>query len=193
MENVAELTAGGLGGFACVITGQPFDTIKVKLQTYPSQFKTPMQAFRKTLMQVGFSGMYAGCSPAIVSNIAENAVLFLCYGSCQRAVKWLTGARSTDDLTVFQQACSGSLASVLSSIAITPPERVKCILQADSQHNEGQSTRRYRLQTIILLRPTKFMHINVQCHVTLASSRSQGPFNVARKWKCVARPCLVLL
>ena len=143
MDNVAELTAGGLGGFACVITGQPFDTIKVKLQTYPSQFKTPMQAFRKTLTQVGFLGMYAGCSPAIVSNIAENAVLFLCYGSCQRAVKWLTGVRSTEDLTVFQQACSGSLASVLSSIAITPPERVKCILQADSQHNEGQSGRRY--------------------------------------------------
>ena len=135
MDGVSELAAGGLGGLACVITGQPFDTIKVKLQTYPSQFKTPLQAFRRTLMQEGFLGMYAGCTPAAVSNIAENAVLFLCYGGCQRAVKWMTGVSSTEDLTVFQQACSGSLASVFSSIAITPPDRVKCILQAQTEHN----------------------------------------------------------
>ena len=139
MDSVAELAAGGLAGFACVITGLPFDTIKVKLQTNPSLFKSPLQAFRTTWVQEGFLAMYAGCTPAVVSNIAENAVLFLCYGSCQKAVKWLTGVSSTKDLSVFQQACSGSLASVFSSIAITPPDRVKCILQAQSEHSERQS------------------------------------------------------
>ena len=133
MDGVSELAAGGLGGLACVITGQPFDTIKVKLQTYPSQFPSPMQAFRTTLTQEGFLGMYAGCSPAIVSNIAENAVLFLCYSMCQRAVQWAVGAGSSKELTVVQQASAGSLASVFSSVAITPPDRVKCILQTQLQ------------------------------------------------------------
>lgn len=139
MDSVGELAAGGLGGFACVITGLPFDTIKVKLQTYPSQFKSPLEAFKRTWMQEGFLAMYAGCTPAVVSNVAENAVLFLCYSSCQKAVRWLTGISSSENLSVFQQACSGSLASVFSSIAITPPDRVKCILQAQSEHTGRQS------------------------------------------------------
>ena len=162
MDGVSELVAGGLGGFACVITGQPFDTIKVKLQTYPAQFKTPLQAFRKTWMQEGFLGMYAGCTPAVVSNIAENAVLFLCYGGCQRAVKWMTGVSSTEDLSVFQQACSGSLASVFSSIAITPPDRVKCILQAQSEHKGSTGTqsvaRRYEIHKGICVVMTSIFH-----------------------------------
>ena len=133
MESVPELLAGGLGGLACVVTGQPFDTIKVKLQTYPSQFTTPIQAFTRTFRHEGIVGMYAGCAPAAVSNIAENAVLFLCYSMCQRAVQWTVGANSAKDLTVFQQASAGSLASVFSSIAITPPDRVKCILQTQLQ------------------------------------------------------------
>lgn len=133
MDGVSELGAGGLGGLACVVTGQPFDTIKVKLQTYPSQFKGPVQAFTRTITDEGLRGMYAGCAPAVVSNIAENAVLFLCYSSCQRAIQWITGVSSPKELTVFQQATAGSLASIFSSIAITPPDRIKCILQAQTQ------------------------------------------------------------
>ena len=143
MEGFSELAAGGLGGLACVITGQPFDTIKVKLQTYPSQFTSPMQAFTKTLAEERFlAGMYAGCAPAVVSNIAENAVLFLCYSMCQRAVRWTVGAENTKQLTVFQQASAGSLASVFSSIAITPPDRVKCLLQTRTagSHNYSSTT-----------------------------------------------------
>ena len=133
MDGVSELVAGGLGGFACVITGQPFDTIKVKLQTYPSQFASPIQAFTRTLGQEGVLGMYAGCTPAVVSNIGENAVLFLCYSMCQRAVQWMSGVDNPKKLTVIQQASAGSLASVFSSVAITPPDRVKCILQTQLQ------------------------------------------------------------
>ena len=133
MDGVSEVAAGGLGGFACVVTGQPFDTIKVKLQTYPSQFASPIQAFTTTLRQEGVLGFYAGCTPAVVSNIGENAVLFLCYSMCQRAVQWLSGVDNPKKLTVIQQASAGSLASVFSSIAITPPDRVKCILQTQLQ------------------------------------------------------------
>lgn len=180
---VSELAAGGLGGFACVITGQPFDTIKVKLQTYPEQFKTPLQAFRKTWMQDGFLGMYAGCTPAVVSNIAENAVLFLCYGGCQRAVKWMTGVGSTEDLSVFQQACSGSLASVFSSIAITPPDRIKCILQAQSHSGRQSGARRYEVHKIIIEYRKSFNHsakkINQSTTWRLNSSAKKASISAA--------------
>ena len=128
-----------------MVTGQPFDTIKTKLQTYPTQFTSPIQAFVRTFRHEGFLGMYAGCAPAAVSNIAENAVLFLCYNMCQRAVQWTVGANSPRELTVLQQAGAGSLASVFSSVAITPPDRIKCILQTQLQtqkasHQSGKFT-----------------------------------------------------
>ncbi|GIY31609.1 mitochondrial ornithine transporter 1 [Caerostris extrusa] len=58
-----DLTAGSIGGAACVFVGQPLDTIKE-----------------------GFRGLYAGTVPALAANIAENSVLFCAYGVCQNVL-----------------------------------------------------------------------------------------------------------
>lgn len=137
MQSIGDFVAGGLGGLACVLAGQPFDTIKVKLQTYPHLYKSLYHAVTKTVAQEKLRGFYAGSAPAVFSNVAENAVLFLFYGQCQKVVQWAVGANSVEELSVFQQAGAGSLASVFSSIAITPPDRIKCMLQARMQSIEN--------------------------------------------------------
>lgn len=133
MESLGDTIAGGLGGLACVLAGQPLDTIKVKLQTYPHLYKSLYDSLSRTYLEEGLRGFYAGSASAIVSNVGENAVLFVCYGHCQRVVQWLAGIQNQSDLTVFQRASAGSLASVISSIAITPPDRVKCKMQVQRQ------------------------------------------------------------
>ncbi|KAL7991247.1 hypothetical protein Chor_015503 [Crotalus horridus] len=87
IQAAIDLTAGAVGGTACVITGQPFDTAKVKMQTFPTMYQGLMDCCVKTYKQIGFRGFYKGTTPALVANIAENAVLFMCYGFCQNIVR----------------------------------------------------------------------------------------------------------
>lgn len=79
------------GGTACVLTGQPFDTMKVKMQTFPDLYRGLTDCCLKTYSQVGFRGFYKGTSPALIANIAENSVLFMCYGFCQQVVRKVVG------------------------------------------------------------------------------------------------------
>ena len=79
------------GGTACVLTGQPFDTMKVKMQTFPDLYRGLTDCCLKTYSQVGLRGFYKGTSPALIADIAENSVLFMCYGFCQQVVRKVVG------------------------------------------------------------------------------------------------------
>lgn len=70
-----------------MLCGQPLDTAKVKMQTFPSMYRGFVHCFVSTCRQVGLRGLYKGTSPALVANISENAVLFLSYGFCQDVVR----------------------------------------------------------------------------------------------------------
>jgi solute carrier family 25 ornithine transporter 2/15 len=60
--------SGVAGGIACVYVGQPLDTIKVKLQTYPNLYKNAFTCLKQTYSRDGiYKGLYAGTVPALVS------------------------------------------------------------------------------------------------------------------------------
>lgn len=86
------------GGVACVVTGQPFDTIKVKMQTFPTMYQGFFDCSVKTYQQEGMHGLYQGTTPALLANVAENAVLFACYGFCQQLVRQLFGLGNVQEL-----------------------------------------------------------------------------------------------
>lgn len=129
-QAIIDLSAGAAGGTACVFSGQPFDTAKVKMQTFPSMYRGFIHCFVSTYRQVGLRGLYQGTTPALLANIAENAVLFMSYGCCQDAVRLITKMDRGAPLSDMQKACAGSLASIFSSLALCPTELVKCRLQA---------------------------------------------------------------
>uniref|UniRef100_A0AAR5NYV4 Mitochondrial ornithine transporter 1 n=1 Tax=Dendroctonus ponderosae TaxID=77166 RepID=A0AAR5NYV4_DENPD len=138
-DGVIDFSAGCLGGIALVYVGQPLDTVKVKMQTSPLLYTNMVDCCRNTYLQDGIiKGLYAGTTPALVTNIMENSVLFLCYGFCQKVIVNITGVKSSEELSAFSNACAGFLASFFSSIAITPTELIKCKLQA--MHEVKQST-----------------------------------------------------
>lgn len=111
--------------------GQPLDTVKVKMQTFPKLYTNMVDCFMKTLKVDGvYRGLYAGTLPALAANITENSVLFLCYGFCQKFIQNLSGIERTTDLSMLQNASAGFLASFFSSVAICPTELLKCKLQA---------------------------------------------------------------
>ncbi|XP_032998658.1 mitochondrial ornithine transporter 1 [Lacerta agilis] len=129
IQAAIDLTAGAVGGTACVMTGQPFDTAKVKMQTFPAMYRGFVDCFVKTYKQVGFRGFYKGTTPALVANIAENAVLFMCYGFCQNIVRRIVGLDRKAELSDLQNAAAGSFASAFATLVLCPTELVKCRLQ----------------------------------------------------------------
>lgn len=130
IQGIIDLSAGAIGGTACVMTGLPFDTTKVKMQTFPSMYRGFAHCFVSTCRTGGLRALYKGTSPALLANVTENAVLFLSYGLCQDAVRLLCGMDRGAELSDLQKASAGSLASIFSATAITPTELVKCRLQA---------------------------------------------------------------
>lgn len=66
-----------IGGVALVMVSQPLDTVKVKMQTFPSLYRGMSECLLETFRKDGvFRGLYAGTLPAIIANVAENSILF---------------------------------------------------------------------------------------------------------------------
>lgn len=115
--------------------GQPLDTVKVKMQTFPQTYPNSFKCFVVTLKNEGlFRGLYAGTTPSLAANVAENAVLFCAEDYCKQQVCQFTG-RYGDDMTVIDKGTSGFFAGFFSSIALCPTELVKCKLQALNETN----------------------------------------------------------
>ncbi|XP_058398596.1 mitochondrial ornithine transporter 2 [Diceros bicornis minor] len=129
IQAAIDLTAGALGGTVCVLTGQPFDTLKVKMQTFPALYKGLTDCCLKTYSQVGFRGFYKGTGPALIAFVAQNSVLFMCYGFCQQFVRKVVGLDKQEKLSDLQTAAAGSFASAFAALALCPTELVKCRLQ----------------------------------------------------------------
>jgi solute carrier family 25 carnitine/acylcarnitine transporter 20/29 len=58
-ETMKELTAGSFGGVCQVLVGQPFDTVKVRLQT-SNLYSGVLDCASKTLKSEGLMGFYKG-------------------------------------------------------------------------------------------------------------------------------------
>ncbi|EGC36321.1 hypothetical protein DICPUDRAFT_47204 [Dictyostelium purpureum] len=116
--------AGTVAGAACLFTGHPFDTIRVRLQTS----NTPvgiMECLKNTIKYEGFSGLYKGVTSPLFGMMFETAVLFTCYGQ----MKELLQKDPNIPLTIPQYAISGGVAGCGASFVLTPVELIKCRLQ----------------------------------------------------------------
>ncbi|CAJ0579138.1 unnamed protein product, partial [Mesorhabditis spiculigera] len=129
-DGCIDLLAGTMGGIANVYAGQPLDTVKVKVQTFPHLYTNWVDCLKDTYGHSGIRGLYAGTLPALAANIAENAVLFCAYGYCQKAVGAVVGHPDPKTMTTLQNASAGGLAAVFAALVLCPTELVKCRLQA---------------------------------------------------------------
>ncbi len=123
-----DFVSGAIGATASVYVGQPLDTVKVKMQTFPHLYPNLGVCFRETWKKDGLRrGLYAGTVPSLAANIAENSILFASYGLCQKAV---AKVRGNDQLDTLSNGVAGSMAAFFAAFALCPTELVKCRLQA---------------------------------------------------------------
>ena len=61
-------------------------------------------------------------TPALMACVAENSVLFMCYGFCQQFVRKVVGLDQQEKLRDLQTAAAGSSASAFAALALCPTE-----------------------------------------------------------------------
>jgi len=127
--------SGGFGGMCLVFAGHPFDLIKVRIQT-SNQYKGVMDCVRQTIAKDGAKGLYRGMTAPLVGVTPIFAVCFWGYDQGQKLVRWTSGMKPNEQLSLLQIAIAGGYSAIPTTIIMTPAERIKCILQIQGGSTE---------------------------------------------------------
>lgn len=94
--------------------GNPFDVIKIRLQTQSSLYHGPLDCFHKIFVEEGLLAFWKGVTPALGSAFIENSVLFTANGILKR--QYLQSRESeNEDLSSLEVAILGGLSGICSA------------------------------------------------------------------------------
>ncbi|PWN38021.1 mitochondrial carrier [Meira miltonrushii] len=139
-----DIAFGSLAGMVSKVFEHPFDLVKVRLQTQPSDrpamFKGAFDCFRQTYVKEGARGLFRGLSMPVFGATLENASLFFTYNFVQGQLRQYNGLSTPSSSSSLEEdaekplsmgylaiaaACAGSVTSVV----LTPVELIKCKMQ----------------------------------------------------------------
>lgn len=127
-----ELFAGSIAGAIQVLTTNPFELVKVRIQT---SSKSSMEVLR----DVGFSGLFRGLSACLVRDVAFAALYFAIYAEYKHRMFGTTQV-SNSAMSLPQLFIGGSLAGCLSAWSTTPADVIKTRLQAETKKGDPAYT-----------------------------------------------------
>lgn len=124
-EILKDVFASVIGSASCVYTGQPFDTIKVRMQVHPGEFTGPFQCFKTTIFTEGITALWRGSLPAFIGAVSENAVAFAVNEELKRLFRTYTIPIPTSS----QQFFCGSVTGFFTAFVLCPSDVLKCRAQ----------------------------------------------------------------
>lgn len=132
---IKNFLAGGVGGVCTVISGHPFDTIKVRLQTMPAAaagakplYTGTLDCVLKTVRGEGVRGLYKGMGAPVVGVAPIFALSFMGFGIGKK----LQQTHPDEQLNLAQLAVAGGISGVMTTCIMAPGERIKCLLQVQA-------------------------------------------------------------
>ena len=138
-RTIKEITAGSISGVAQVLIGQPFDTIKVRLQTQPKPgpgeerlYRGAIDCIQKTVRNEGLGALYKG-------TLSPLAGIGLCvsiqFATVEHMKRYLhsTNASASDPLTLGQLFVAGSAAGIANSVVSGPVEHIRTRMQVQTK------------------------------------------------------------
>jgi hypothetical protein len=134
-ESMKDVLASIVGSAACVYTGQPFDTVKVRMQVQPGVFSSSIECFKKTMLGEGVSTLWRGSVPALIGALSENTVAFTINGNLKRLMT-LT-RRDSDTPSNIEPFLSGGLTGFCTAFVLCPSDVLKC--RAQLSRSQGVS------------------------------------------------------
>lgn len=132
----------------------PFDTVKVRLQSQPSNallYKGPLDCFRQSIQADGLLALYRGISAPLVGAALENSSLFF-FERIGRETLYKTSFCSRDQpLPLPALWLTGAFSGVFTSFVLTPVELVKCKIQVPAE-KDTTATRRAPLRPMAVIK-----------------------------------------
>ncbi|EER36140.1 mitochondrial carnitine carrier [Candida tropicalis MYA-3404] len=125
-DNVKSFAAGGFGGICAVLTGHPFDLVKVRLQT--GLYKSSVQCVKETISKDGLRGLYRGVLPPLLGVTPMFAVSFWGYDVGKKLVSSFTG-KAVENFEIKDISTAGFISAIPTTLVAAPFERVKVMMQ----------------------------------------------------------------
>ncbi|KAI0439504.1 mitochondrial carrier domain-containing protein [Xylaria telfairii] len=129
LDTAKDLFAGAVGGIAQVLIGQPFDIVKVRLQT-TTQYRSALDAATTIYAKEGPLAFYKGTLTPLLGIGACVSIQFGAFGYAKRYFETANAARALGkDLGYGQYYAAGAFAGVANSVISGPIEHVRIRLQ----------------------------------------------------------------
>jgi solute carrier family 25 (mitochondrial carnitine/acylcarnitine transporter), member 20/29 len=126
---VKDLFAGAVGGVAQVLIGQPFDIVKVRLQT-TQQYTGALDAATQIYKNEGALAFYKGTLTPLIGIGACVSVQFGGFHYARRAFEAQnTSKNGTPQLSYSQYYAAGAFAGIANTILSSPIEHIRIRLQ----------------------------------------------------------------
>lgn len=122
-----DTTAGFVGGAVQVLVGQPFDLVKVRLQT--GQYSNILQAVTGTLKNEGPLAFYKGTAAPLIGVGACVSVQFYAFHEAKRQILKYRPDRRGNDLSLPEFYTAGAVAGIANSVIASPVEQIRILLQ----------------------------------------------------------------
>ncbi|OJD14991.1 hypothetical protein AJ78_04713 [Emergomyces pasteurianus Ep9510] len=130
LRTVKDLSAGAAGGIAQVLLGQPFDIIKVRLQT-TTNYSNALDCATKIFKNEGPLAFYKGTLTPLIGIGACVSVQFGAFHEARRRFEELNANRDplNTSLSYPQYYMAGAFAGITNSVISGPIEHVRIRLQ----------------------------------------------------------------
>lgn len=140
-----DYVAGLLAGVAAVVTGHPFDTVKVKLQTHNTeahlvQYRNGLHCTARILKTEGIKGLYRGATSSFAGMALEGSLFFGIYSQTK---KYLQGGVQSGAPRPQVIIPSAAFAGAINSFVLGPTELIKCRMQIQGTDSLVPMSSRY--------------------------------------------------
>ncbi|KAL2111474.1 hypothetical protein VUR80DRAFT_9964 [Thermomyces stellatus] len=139
-EAIEDIVYGSAAGIVGKYIEYPFDTVKVRLQSQPSnlplRYTGPLDCFRQSIKADGFLGLYRGISAPLAGAALENSSLFYFERLGRDLVYASAAVPKHEPLPLSALYFTGAFSGAFTSFVLTPVELVKCKIQVPSTAGE---------------------------------------------------------
>jgi solute carrier family 25 ornithine transporter 2/15 len=129
-EGFLDVFASTVGSAACTYSGQPFDTVKVRLQVNSALYSNSFfNCLRTTVKNEGIWSLWKGSVPAFLGAMTENVVAFAVNGLIKRY--YLSTKPNPEEKSVGESIVLGAISGAICGVAYCPCDVVKCRTQVN--------------------------------------------------------------
>lgn len=144
-----DLFGASIGSVFCCYVGQPFDTLKVRMQTSPDQYSSILSSTKQILREEGVAAFWKGAVPTAGGMVLENCMAFGVNEALKRAFPDSTEGKTREEgpPSLWKPFAMGALTGCCSATVLLPSEIIKMKTQISTvKHVTSQQIARQMIK-----------------------------------------------